>query len=69
MMDEGKAIFMIPDGSLAMQIKNFLVQQERCLEVTVDSEVFPGINFQKKSKTFEADKTLIFIKYSRIDYL
>jgi len=29
MMDEGKAIFMIPDGSLAMQIKNFLVKQER----------------------------------------
>ena len=50
MMDEGKAIFMIPDGSLAMQIKNFLVKQDRCLEVTVDSEVFPGINFQKKKK-------------------
>lgn len=49
-MDEGKAIFMIPDGSLAMQIKNFLVKQDRCLEVTVDSEVFPGINFQKKKK-------------------
>ena len=50
MMDEGKAIFMIPDGSLALQIKNFLVQQERCLEVTVDSEVFPGINFQNKKQ-------------------
>lgn len=50
MMDEGQAIFMIPDGSLAMQIKNFLLKQERCLEVKIDQVSYPGINFQKKKK-------------------
>jgi hypothetical protein len=46
-MDEKQAIFMINDGAVAWEIKDFLIKQERCLEVTIDSETFPGVNFPK----------------------
>ncbi len=50
LMDEKQAIFMINDGATAWEIKNFLVKQDRCLEVTIDNEVFPGVNFPKDKK-------------------
>ncbi|CAL8363942.1 unnamed protein product [Boreogadus saida] len=37
-----RAIFMLKDGALAWEVKDFLVQQERCLDVTVEGQVFPG---------------------------
>ncbi len=54
-MESNKAIFMVDDGATAWEIKNFLVKQERCLEVTIDSEVFPGLN-AKKSKSSDQKK-------------
>ena len=42
-MEKNKAIFMIDDGSTAWEIKDFLVKQERCLEVTIDNEIYPGL--------------------------
>ncbi|XP_042344594.1 LRP chaperone MESD isoform X2 [Plectropomus leopardus] len=37
-----RVIFMLRDGSLAWEIKDFLVAQERCMDVTVEGQVFPG---------------------------
>lgn len=33
---------MIKDGSKAWEIKNFLVTQERCEEVTIEGKNYPG---------------------------
>ncbi|XP_051919992.1 LRP chaperone MESD [Hippocampus zosterae] len=60
-----RVIFMLRDGSLAWEVKDFLLTQERCLDVTVEGQVFPGkaakesdgkhkqgneVNTKKKSK-------------------
>ena len=37
-----RAIFMLRDGSFAWEIKDFLVAQDRCEDVTVEGQVFPG---------------------------
>ncbi|XP_058484477.1 LRP chaperone MESD isoform X1 [Solea solea] len=37
-----RVIFMLRDGSMAWEVKDFLVSQERCLDVTVEGQVFPG---------------------------
>ncbi|CDQ99195.1 unnamed protein product [Oncorhynchus mykiss] len=37
-----RVIFMLRDGSFAWEVKDFLVAQERCAEVTVEGQVFPG---------------------------
>ncbi|XP_044050450.1 LRP chaperone MESD [Siniperca chuatsi] len=43
-----RVIFMLRDGSLAWEVKDFLVAQERCADVTVEGQVFPG-NAAKKN--------------------
>lgn len=50
-IEDNKAIFMLQDGGLAWEIKDFLVKQERCLEVTFDDNTYPGNNFPKSEKT------------------
>ncbi|XP_069028990.1 LRP chaperone MESD [Embiotoca jacksoni] len=37
-----RVIFMLRDGSFAWEVKDFLVAQDRCAEVTVEGQVFPG---------------------------
>lgn len=37
-----RVIFMLRDGSMAWEVKDFLVAQERCVDVTVEGQVFPG---------------------------
>ncbi|XP_062405816.1 LRP chaperone MESD [Sardina pilchardus] len=37
-----RAIFMLRDGSYAWEIKDFLVAQDRCEDVTVEGQVYPG---------------------------
>lgn len=51
LMDEKQAIFMVNDGATAWEIKDFLIKQDRCLEVTIDQETFPGVNFPKDKKS------------------
>lgn len=41
-MGSNRVIFMLRDGSLAWEVKDFLVAQERCADVTVEGQVFPG---------------------------
>lgn len=42
MVGSNRVIFMLRDGSVAWEIKDFLVSQERCVDVTVEGQVFPG---------------------------
>lgn len=41
-MGSNRVIFMLRDGSMAWEVKDFLVSQERCVDVTVEGQVFPG---------------------------
>lgn len=43
MVGSNRAIFMLRDGSMAWEVKDFLVKQDRCLDVTVEGQVFPGM--------------------------
>ncbi|XP_050541064.1 LDLR chaperone boca isoform X2 [Daktulosphaira vitifoliae] len=42
MVDENRAIFMYKDGSQAWDAKDFLVQQEDCVDVTIENQIFQG---------------------------
>lgn len=42
LIDDNRAIFMYKDGSLAWQAKDFLIEQERCESVTIESKVYEG---------------------------
>ncbi|NWX82567.1 MESD protein, partial [Nothoprocta ornata] len=37
-----RAIFMLRDGGYAWEIKDFLINQERCADVTLEGQVYPG---------------------------
>uniref|UniRef100_A0A8D2M1T6 LRP chaperone MESD n=1 Tax=Zonotrichia albicollis TaxID=44394 RepID=A0A8D2M1T6_ZONAL len=37
-----RAIFMLRDGGYAWEIKDFLISQERCADVTLEGQVYPG---------------------------
>lgn len=41
---------MLRDGSYAWEIKDFLVNQERCEDVTVEGQVYPGKGGRGKEK-------------------
>ncbi|XP_068168478.1 LRP chaperone MESD [Antennarius striatus] len=43
-----RVIFMLRDGSVAWEVKDFLTAQERCVDVTVEGQVFPGKAAQEK---------------------
>jgi hypothetical protein len=48
MVEEDKAIFMVKDGSVAWEVKDFLIKQERCLEVTIENERYVGLHNSSK---------------------
>jgi len=39
---DDRAIFMFKDGSQAWEAKDFLIEQEKCKEVTIENKVYPG---------------------------
>ncbi|XP_010953456.1 LRP chaperone MESD [Camelus dromedarius] len=45
-----RAIFMLRDGSYAWEIKDFLVSQDRCADVTLEGQVYPGKGGRSKEK-------------------
>ncbi|KAG8440632.1 hypothetical protein GDO86_006399 [Hymenochirus boettgeri] len=45
-----RVIFMLRDGSYAWEVKDFLVNQERCADVTVEGQVHPGKGGDGSSK-------------------
>lgn len=42
MVDNNRAIFMYKDGSQAWDAKDFLIQQEDCVSVTIENQVYKG---------------------------
>ncbi|XP_033496885.1 LRP chaperone MESD [Epinephelus lanceolatus] len=48
-----RVIFMLRDGSLAWEVKDFLVAQERCMDVTVEGQVFPGKAAKKEDAKYK----------------
>jgi hypothetical protein len=47
---------MIKDGSYAWEIKDFLIKQERCEEVTIDQEKYAGLH-SSQAKGAKTEKT------------
>ena len=41
-MADDRALFLLKDGSKAWEVKDFLVQQPECKEVTFENQNFPG---------------------------
>ena len=41
-ISDDRAIFMLQDGSEAWKMKDFLIQQDGCVEVEIDKQKFPG---------------------------
>ncbi|KAJ8918159.1 hypothetical protein NQ315_011616 [Exocentrus adspersus] len=42
LVDDNRAIFLFKDGSQAWTAKEYLVEQERCESVTIESKVYHG---------------------------
>ena len=43
LVSDDRVIFLTKDGSYAWEIKDYLIQQPECLEVTFDNQKFPGL--------------------------
>ncbi|XP_067301133.1 LRP chaperone MESD isoform X1 [Pseudorasbora parva] len=52
-----RVIFMLRDGSYAWEIKDFLVAQDRCEDVTVEGQVYPGKAAKKDAKGNKQNET------------
>lgn len=42
MISDNRAIFMLKDGSRAWEVKDFLINQDRCELVTIENKDYPG---------------------------
>lgn len=49
LVDDDRAIFLFKDGSQAWTAKEYLVEQERCESITIESKVYPG-KYSKQTK-------------------
>ena len=50
MIDDNRILLVLTDGSQAFEIKDFLVQQERCKEVTIDNRPYYGKGAQVREQ-------------------
>ncbi|CAF1974977.1 unnamed protein product [Rotaria magnacalcarata] len=41
-VDDSRVLFLLQDGSQAYEVKDYLVQQDRCQEVTIDNRPYYG---------------------------
>lgn len=41
-MGSNRVLFMLKDGSQAWEVKDFLIQQDRCDVVTIEGKDYPG---------------------------
>lgn len=49
-IEDNRAIFMYKDGSQAFIAKDYLIEQERCESVSIDSKIYEGKHNKKASK-------------------
>ncbi|XP_060069380.1 LDLR chaperone boca-like [Ylistrum balloti] len=59
-VSEDRVIFMLSDGSKAWEVKDFLVKQERCKEVTIEGKSYDGAGAQNRddNRTAKKDATI-----------
>ncbi|XP_053387074.1 LRP chaperone MESD-like [Mercenaria mercenaria] len=55
-VSENRVIFMLKDGSMAWEVKDFLVNQDRCEEVTIEGKSYPGKGASKDKKENQPSK-------------
>jgi len=57
-LDDNRYIFMFKDGAVAWEAKDFLIEQDKCLEVTIEQKVYHGKHTEAyKKEQDEASKT------------
>lgn len=47
---------MFKDGSLAWESKDFIVEQEKCKEVTIENKSYPGKHYKPKKEDIKNDE-------------
>jgi len=52
-IDSNRAIFMFKDGAKAWEAKNFFLQQDKCMEVTLEGKSFKNPKFDKPGEKNE----------------
>ena len=52
-MGSNRVLLMLKDGSKAWEVKDFLVQQDRCEVVTIEGKDYPGKGSTQVSHTTE----------------
>lgn len=55
-VDTNRVIFLFKDGSMAWDAKDFLIDQERCLEVTIEGKTYHGKHSPEGKKESSSDK-------------
>lgn len=50
MVEDDRAIFLFKDGSQAFSAKEFLVEQDRCESITIESKVYYGKHSKQKEE-------------------
>lgn len=56
MIDDLKAIFLLQDGSLAWEVKDFLVEQPECRSVEIEQKTYWGKGAKQSEKDAEEKK-------------
>ena len=49
-MTNNRYSLILQDGSLAWDAKEFLIEQDRCAEVTIEQKSYPGKSFSEEGK-------------------
>lgn len=57
LIDDDRAIFMFRDGSQAWDAKDFLIEQERCREVTIENKQYYGKHYEQVKDDLSQPKT------------
>lgn len=55
-MGSGRAIFMLRDGAMHGEIKDFLVSQDRCAGVTLEARCTPARGRKQREESNQAKK-------------
>nr|CAI5819649.1 unnamed protein product [Callosobruchus analis] len=50
LVDDNRAIFLFKDGSQAWQAKEYLIDQEKCESVTIESKIYQGKHSKPKDE-------------------
>ncbi|XP_005112244.1 LDLR chaperone boca [Aplysia californica] len=54
---DNRVLFMLKDGSKAWEVRDFLIKQERCAEVTIEGQSFKGAGAEEKDEKKQKPQT------------